>query len=400
MSMSEYYIQLPLETDPQEILDDMVEYIQGKIPGWEAGAANLDTIMLQALAVEASDLREVAASVPLSIFRYFGNSLVGLPPVDASPATTLTNWTMRDTAGYTIDAGTLVGVRTSGDTLVTFEVQDSFTINPGSSTATNILVVATTPGVDGSGLGSAGFDMELVEPILEFVTLIEMVSGTTGGVDAETDIEYLSRLRAELQLLAPRPILPIDFSVLAARVAGVERSITLDGYNPADNSFGNERMATIFSVDTAGEAVSAPVKAEIDALLEGMRELNFIVHTDDPVYTTVDVNATVRRKPGFDNAVVDSAVTQAITDYLSPADWGRQDVGGDVELAQPVDWINRTVLRHYELVSEADQVEGVDYVETLTMRVSPAAFGTTNITLGGDVSMPRPGTITVTVTDP
>jgi uncharacterized phage protein gp47/JayE len=55
---------------------------------------------------------------------------------------------------------------------------------------------------------------------------------TAGGVDAESDADYLDRLHELLTLLAPRPILPNDFAVLARTVAGVGRATAIDLYNP------------------------------------------------------------------------------------------------------------------------------------------------------------------------
>ena len=43
---------------------------------------------------------------------------------------------------------------------------------------------------------------------------------------------YINRLTAELQLLAPRPILPADFAALATSVTGVFRAMAIGGLNP------------------------------------------------------------------------------------------------------------------------------------------------------------------------
>lgn len=227
------YIQPPDNTDPQDILQEAYAFLQSVIPGWTPAVGNLDVWMLMALATVAAESRDVASAVPKSIFRWFGANLVQLPPVDDTPARSTTTWTMIDSAGHTIPDGTQVSI-TSGDTRIPFTTQGAVIIPPGSSVATPITIVAITPGAAGSSLGAPAAVINLEDP-LDFVASVTLIAATTGGVDAETDDDYLNRLATELQTLAPRPILPADFAIFARKIAGVYRAVGIDGYNPNHN---------------------------------------------------------------------------------------------------------------------------------------------------------------------
>lgn len=231
--MSSSYIDVPIDTDPQDILNEAFTYLQANIPGWTPAAGNLDVWLLMAIAAQAAESRTVASRVPKSIFRWFGANLISLPPVDAVSATALSTWTMIDTLGHTIPAGTQVTIL-SGDTPIPFATQVDVVIAPGASVATNVTLVAVTPGAAGSGLGGPGGAVALLDT-LSYVLSITQAATTSGGVNAEDDDTYLARLVIQLQLLAPRPILPADFAAFARNIAGVSRATAIDGYNPFHN---------------------------------------------------------------------------------------------------------------------------------------------------------------------
>jgi len=392
--MSDLYIDPPIETSPDELAEDAFDQVQEAIPGWVPNDGNLDTIILEAVSQMAAELRDVASAVPRSIFRYFGRSLVGVQPQDATPATALTTWTMINNAGYTIPAGTVVAVPIAGDVLIEFVVDADYVIAPGSTSRADVRVVALTPGANSSGLGSVSLALELIDT-LDFVSSVTLNSVTTGGVDAETDDEYLDRLVGQLQLLSAAPILPAEFAAMAANEPGVDRALALDGYNPADSTYNNERMVAVALVDPSGEPVSPSIKSNVDAKLQALREINFIVNVIDPVYTTIDVNVTVNALTGFDLVQVEADVEAALTAYFSPATWGRAEVTGDV--ATPTDWASVTVVRYNELIALVSGVVGVDYVETLQMRIAAGSFGTADITLPGPAGLTRPGAMNATV---
>lgn len=385
------YIGYPIETNPDDLAQDAFDYISANVPDWEPHDGQFEVWLIEALSQMAAEARDVASDVPVTIFRYFGASILNLPPIDAAAASVNSTWTMVDTAGYTIEEGTVVGIPSAGE-LIPFEVDADVTIAPGSAStpAGSVVLRAQVEGEEANGLSGTP---ELIDTN-DDVTSIALVGSTSDGVDAEEDAAYLARLAAELQLLTPRPILPQDFAVLARRVAGVDRATAIDGYNPTGPLTNQERTVSVAVIDEDGEAVSTAVKNEVDALLEAEREVNFDVFVIDPTYTIIDVNVTVMMYAGWDSADVDARVGEALAEYLSPANWGLPVTGETRE------WTNVQTVRHTELISEADRVEGVHYVDSLTFGVQGGTISTGNTALNGAAALPRPGTINVTVQVP
>jgi hypothetical protein len=294
-----------------------------------------------------------------------------------------------------------------------------------------------------------------------------MVNPTAGGIDAEPDDVYLSRLTDELTLLAPRPILPVDFAIMARDVTGVTRATALDGYDPTatitgrtgtttsgspnvtaiaasmtgitagqaisgagipagtyvisvnagastlvmsknatasatgvaltfTGTFGNAREISVAAVDALGNPVSSAVKGNIDALLQSRREVNFIVNVIDPTYTQIDVTYTVKALTGYDATDVQTRVNQALSNYLSPVNWGGDFFGTGVVTEQT--WVNQTTVRYLELAQVINEVPGVDYIVSLTFGIHGGTLGTSDLVLLGPIAMPNPGTMTGTVT--
>lgn len=376
------YVGLSVESDPDVLIDEALESLAVNIPGFVAKEAHLEVWVLETIARMMAETRYLFNLVPDSIFRYFGESLVNVPAVVGSPATVLTTWTMIDAAGYTIPAGTQVAYRITGDRLSVFSTTVDHVVDPGQTVLANVPIVAPVVGEAANGLGPAG--LELVDS-LSYVDSVTAQGVTSGGVDPETDAVYLARLRDEMSLLTPRFVLASDAAILARRISGVARALGIDNYDPSNQTFGNEKMITVAVVGANGLALSAGVKSEVEAYLESLRELNFIVHVVDPNYTTINVVFTVVAHPGFDLVAVDNAATAAIQSYLSPANWAG---GADV----PPRWrTGETVVRYLEVAEVLNRVEGVHYVSSLTVN-----GGTANVTLAGVAPLPNVGTVTGT----
>jgi hypothetical protein len=133
------------------------------------------------------------------------------------------------------------------------------------------------------------------------------------------------------------------------------------------------------------------VQDEITAYLEARREVNFVVNSIDPAYTTIDVVAEVVILPGFDSATVLDMVEAALNDYLDPANWGRAQ-SGDGRFSRP--WINTTTVAYLNIARTILMVEGVAFISPGTLTVEGAAL---DVDLSGDPApLTRPGTMTIT----
>ena len=129
------YLNLPVTTDPNAMVQAALATIAANLPGWVPNEGQLDVLLLEQFAQMASEAAQVAAQVPMAIFQSFG-SLVGITPIQGTPATAQTTWTMVNSAGYTVPAGSIVAYQTLGNVQVQFQTVNAFTVNPGSTTAT------------------------------------------------------------------------------------------------------------------------------------------------------------------------------------------------------------------------------------------------------------------------
>jgi hypothetical protein len=231
------YIGVPIETDPDALAEDAYTFLQTEVPGWSPQEGNLETLVIDGMTRQHAEIRELASKVPKDIFRFLG-SIIGLPVIQGAKATVNSTWTMINSDGYTIPAGTLVGIRTAGDELITFETFIDTIVPPGSTvtSAGQVPLIAVENGVAFNGLGGAAEAVVLITP-LAFVSGAVLVAETSGGADLETTDEYVNRLANRMSIIAPRPINPEDFPVYARIVEGanVGRAVAIDGFNPDNN---------------------------------------------------------------------------------------------------------------------------------------------------------------------
>lgn len=385
----EYRIYAPLPLDADEVAERFLTRLSELIPGWTPADGDVETHLADCFAQEIADLGLQISDVTRAIFRAWG-PLIGVPPVEATAAQADTTWTAVDDAGYTIQAGTLVGARVAGDELVAFSVDVDVVIPPGqTSTAPGaVRVTAVEPGAAASGLTGT---MELIDALPWVQGDVVTIEGATyGGQDAELDDAYLDRLSREAELISPRPILADDFGILAARIPGVASAVGIDGYDPNTDTYGNERMVAVAARDALGQPVGAGVKAAITAYFDTVREAGFLVHVIDPTYTTIDVAFTAVARPGHDPAAVEAAALEAVASYLDPARWGTPDSG---DLASSGGWWSVGHVRLFEVATVLNLVDGLDYITSLTIN-----GGTADVALTGAAPLPQPGSITGSVT--
>lgn len=292
--MADEYIGLGNESEPDDIAAEAFDYLESVIPGWVPSPGNLDTILIEVFAQEAAIERGLAAETGVEVFRFFGE-LVGTLPIDPIPAVGTADFVLSDTDGHLIPINTQFVVSgPAGD--VAFITTADALVNPGSSTAPNVPIEAVEPGESGNGLSGVA---SLVNPLV-FVTSVTIDASTSGGVDGETDDEYLNRLSERLRLQAPRPILPRDFEVLAKDIAGVKRAVVIDGVDPGVNE-----KQTISHDGTGGtfgltfEAQSTPnnaipwngTAAQVKTALEALSNIavDDIIVTGGPLPATITV---------------------------------------------------------------------------------------------------------------
>jgi hypothetical protein len=227
------YVNLPEETDPDVLAQDAFEYLESKVPAWTPSDGQLDTWLISAVARMIALLKDTASDVRTGIFRFFGATIMQLPPIEAHAASGNTSWTLLDNAGHTIPAGTTLAVPNAAGELVPFETTEEVVVPVGETTTGNVPIQAVEPGIAANNLGKAGTVCTL-EDQYPWVAEggIVLNAPTSGGVEEETDEAYLNRLVTEIRLLAIAPITFENYATLAKNVSGVFRSVAINLYNP------------------------------------------------------------------------------------------------------------------------------------------------------------------------
>jgi hypothetical protein len=379
---------VPVETTPTDLADEAFTYLEEQVPGWLPFPGNLETWLIESLAQLAGELRDLIVLVPDAIFMYYGETILGLPPYPAVQAVGSTTWTAIDDLGYTVDAGTLVGIEPPADTSAyAFEVLNTFTIPPGTTVVRDVTIRALEAGGAASNITG---DVSMLDP-LDFIESVMLDGPTSGGQDAESIDAYLARLSALLTLLAPRPILPQDFAVMAQQmVPGVARATAIDLLNLSTGATNEPRCVTVILVDENGQPVPSTTKQQVLSLLQSEREVNFLVFMGDPTYTTIDVDFSATSFPSFDPMEVAGRARDNLTAYLSPANWGVPPFGDTSARS----WINDTVVRRLELAQVINDTEGIHYIQTLTLNIAGQPPGIADVTMSGVAPLPNAGSIT------
>jgi hypothetical protein len=383
------YIDVTVETEPVDLAADAFGYIEAQVPGWLPSPGNLEAWLIESLAQLAGELRVLVGLVPEDIFKFYGATIMGIPPYGAVAANATTVWTAIDTAGYTIHAGTVVAITPpASQDAFGFQVVADVVI-PAGQTTVSVQVVAIEPGAAASGITGT---VAMIDT-LDFIQSVTLAGATTGGQDAETADAYLNRLSDMLTLLAPRPILPNDFAVMARTMTpGVARACAVDLYKLDTQQTNQPRCCTVFVCDANGNPCSAAVKTAVLSQLQSQREINFLVYVGDPTYNQIDVTFAAVNYSGYDPTDVANRVIAALTDYLQPYNWGLPQFGD----SGSVNWINETTLRYLEVSQVINNVTGVRYVKTLTIGKHGGAMGTVDVALTGVAPLTQPGTITGT----
>lgn len=383
-------VEILSENDPTLLEQDVIEDIRAHFEEWEPTASDLDYWLTKTYVRIASTLWGLASIVSRETLKTFGEAIVSVPPILATPATVNSTWTMVDDAGYTIPDGTLVAIPIAGDEKAAFQVVGAVTV-AAESTATAegaVILEAVEAGVLANGLSGAP---SLIDG-LAFVKSVALAGVTAGGVDAEEEDAYLERLVLEMQTLTRSAVIPRDYEILARRVPGVARATALDNYDAKEEEEGVPLVVSVAVADEDGAALSAGVKEEILVALEGRSLTNVKVFVIDATYTGVDVECEVTVLPGYDPAAVVAAVEARLTDYLSPANWGLPSTGDESSTG----WVNQTTVYRNELISEVDRVAGVERVVTLELAVSGDEPKTQeSISLEGVAPLAEPGEIEV-----
>ena len=373
------FIDLTLhDKSPSDILAAGVATLRARRTDWVPEPTNVEYALMEAMAVEIAEtlftLNRLPRTMMMILLERFGvvRDAGATPTVDVK-------FTAVDDTGYVVPAGTEVSLplgtndyETNSDYMSFFTNLD-LTIVGGTTTGT-VSASAQRRTTVANGIAT-GARMDVIDA-LSGIEIAETASVVAGGLSPETDQALLERGTQRLQRLVDTLLIPANFTQAALEDPRVFRALTLDNFDPTAGSGapGDHPGHSTIVVYGDDGPLSAGDKTALFDDLDQRTAANLILHIIDPTVTAVNVTVTVAAVPTYTPEAVQASVEAALHQYLSPTFWP---------------WAG--VVRRNEIIALADQVPGVDYVDTLT---TPAS----DVTLTGNATLVTPGTITVNIT--
>jgi len=389
------YIDLDLVSDTDALANVAFSYLEGAIDGWVARPANIETVMLEADAQMLSEVLDQASQVAPAVYATIGETIYGIPrrAATSAVATATVVWAA-DTPAVMLDAlSQIIVPNPSGEGQV-FLTDDDLVAPEGGGTM-QVGVTAEEPGAVANG----SFGASELATALDGVSSVS-VSEAQGGQDEEDIDAYLDRLTTLLTLLAPRPILPGDFSTLASQVPGVGRALAIDlympssaespvgdtsapEYNPA-GATGVPRCTTIAITGPDGAPADPSLMQRVYEQIDAQREVNFLTYVIAGTYHSIGVRATVTAFPGFLPADVQAAAEAMMRTWLDPGQFGLPPgaAGGTSS------WARDDRVRLYEAVDYLNRANGVHWVDSVELRIDGGAWQAADIPLSGAAPLP------------
>jgi len=188
------YVDLTLfDIQPRDIYDGAVENAQTIIPELQVRPGTLEDALFQAMSFVGGELVASLNRLPNGLMEGILN-LMGFSRIQATYATGTATFTLVDSSGGTIRAGTQIGYTddTEGfSTFHTFRTVEDVTIAPGNSTSAAVDIIADAAGTKPSLLVS-GLSMVVVSASNRILSAA-LASDVVSGVASESDISYFSR---------------------------------------------------------------------------------------------------------------------------------------------------------------------------------------------------------------
>jgi uncharacterized phage protein gp47/JayE len=371
------FIDVPVVTDTDSLKQTALDSLTDS--GWNPEDGDPEVVVVEALAPAAQNAAEVAAVVFPAIWRKFGTDLAGIPYLQGVAAEALATFTLVDDgAAHTIPDETAIQI--GG---IYFQTVGATAVSAHATTATGVLVRAVNDGADGNDLtGSA----QLVNT-LAWVTAVTLTTTSSGGADAEDDDGYQDRLRPEIQSQGP-PVTDEDFAVKAFDTPGV-------GVGRATAVTTAAKTVTVSVTDILGNPLTSDDKTAISAYLADKREVNFVVTVQDATYNYLAITFSFHLASGFVQQTVIDNIATALQGLLNPATWG-STASVDPLTAPANAWGNETTVRLSRITALIQDVRGVDYISSGTVKINGTAA---DFTLTGTAPLPiLPADVTFTGT--
>lgn len=397
------YIELALVGDVDSLTETGLDYLEEFMgPNWQARAGNPETVMIESAGEIAGELIDQASLMPPEALKYLGTDIYGFPTREGTNAymdAVITFATDAPATSVAVDSQ--VSVPNPDGNQYIFLTDRDAPAPPGGGDV-EVTLIALDIGSEQNG--SFG-ESELIE-ITEGVTAV-VAEVATGGSNAESTDQYLDRLTSYLTV-PRRPVLPEDHVKFALQVDGVGRASVYNLYYPgtAERDAGRAvgdfdlwtpppppvgpqqnvaRCTTVAITGPEGADPSIDLMNSVWKYLSANREVNFLNFVIKPVYTRVDVKASIKGYPNYLPADVLADAKNMLLTWLSETGWG------SVPGSEAGVWASDNKVRLYEAVDYINRAQSVWYCENVQLRLHGDTTWTT-----GDITLP--GVVAVATT--
>jgi uncharacterized phage protein gp47/JayE len=362
---SEYVDLTVYDKNVQSLLTDALTNMQVDFPEWVPRVGSAEVVLLETFALLVNDAIFAANRVPDGIvqamLKFYG---VERSP-GVKPSTTL-KFSAANANGLTVPADSAVGVDPgNGLDPVVFRTDVELVIPAGNDYG--IVSATGTEYTSRANTVPAGTYLELLEASL-WIDTVQINTAISGGADPETDAEFIQRGVNRFGRMSDTLVTANDFFLFVSESPYVTKVTVVDNMDPATWPVEEPGHITIVMWGI-GTTLTSPQKTSISEAIDLLKQLNLVVHLEDSLIETVDVQAEITYKPGYSQAGVVDAVDDALRAYLTPETWD----GGDT-------------VRRNELITLISNIDGVDYVTDL---VEPAA----DISLNNPGDLPQAGVV-------
>lgn len=223
------YVDLTLyDKNPQDIYDVGLTWIQLHLPDFIPYEGTIETVLLEAMAQQVAELSFAVNRLPGAIASIFFQ-LYGITRFIGAPATANATFTLQDTFGHLIPAGTKVQLPIDdAGNVITFTTDAAAQVAEGTSSITTSMT-ASQFGSQPNGF-SIGTHLNLVDALF-FVDEVTLASIPINGEDVEDTPTWLSRASAVLSRLSSVLARPEHFTAFVLEDPHINRAFSIDRYN-------------------------------------------------------------------------------------------------------------------------------------------------------------------------
>lgn len=397
------YVDLTIyDEDADAIFDAAIEEARSSLPDWIPYPGNIEVVLLEAIATEASNVIAAANRVPGATTETL-LKLFGVERDDGQRATATLAITLTSTSGYTIPTGTSFAFFPPDQTAALVYESTADLIIPNGSNSGNVAVRASVAG-SAHNDPNAGDALQILETV-PYVESVTFSVAPSGGSDAESDLEFFQRAINTLQSYSAamstssqvRSYVLTNHNPPAFRcqvynsAVASDRDTTAAGYIE-ENYPGRLLVVVASSNSDPSDLTDVPLDITeletIEADVASRVNSSLLVDVVGAELVDVAVSVTVKKESGYLDQTVEDNIENALDNYLSLNVW---------------DWDQ--AVRVNELIGMITHVAGVSYVVSLdnitttSPNASNSGAGTDlDLHLLGSLTYPDASNYTITVT--